>query len=547
MKRTRLAIVGAVVSVCLVVVAMTAMSAASASADQNGGKATVDMDSPPNSLDPSLGYTVEASEADWIVYTPLLTYAHKNGTAGTQLIPGVATALPQISADGKTYTLTLRKGLKYSNGAPVVASDVKFAIERALKLNWGASAFLQPIEGAGAYQSGKASTVSGITADDSTGKITFHLTSVVGAFANVLAFPATAPIPASTPDKAQVTSLPPGVGAYTIKDVVPNVSFTLVKNPLFASFHIPGIPLGHLDEIDVHLVSNNQSEAEAVLNNQVDAFDVFDNFPSALLGEVSSKAADRFARETVSSISFFFLNHRAKPFNNILARQAAGFAIDRNALARLSGGVTTPNCHFLPIGIAGHTNAPCAFPSQNIPKAKALLAQANDVGAPITVYGMNQSPQKEQMEYYANALQNVGFKVTLKLLDPAIYWSTIGNAKTAPSTGYAGQFLDFPNPSDFFILLDAASIHAVNSNNFGNVDDPHIQSVLKTLEAVPATRVQSVAKQWAALDAYQANQADEITWGSGTLVKFLSDRIDFKTAVFHPCIFDDWSTWELTG
>jgi peptide/nickel transport system substrate-binding protein len=505
------------------------------------------MNSPPNSLDPSIGYTVQASEADWIVYTPLLTYAHNNGTAGTQLIPGVATGLPVVTAGGRTYTLTLRNGLKYSNGAPVVASDVKFAIQRALKLNWGAGAFLQPIVGATAYQSGKASSVTGITANNATRKITFHLTTPVGAFANVLAFPATAPIPSSTPMATQVTNLPPGVGAYVIKNIVPNVSFQLVKNPAFAGMHLPGIPVGHLDQIDVHIVSNNLSEAESVLSNQADAFDVADPLPATLLGQIQSKASDRFARETVSSISFFFLNQRFPPFNNILARQAAGYAVDRGALARLSGGVTVPNCHFLPVGIAGHTNAPCAFPSQNMTKAKALLKQAHLVGSPITVYGQDKSPQKEQMEYYANQLQTAGFKVSLKLLNPAIYWSTIGNAKTKPSTGYAGQFLDFPNPSDFFILLDAASIHAVNSNNFGNVADPHIQAMLKKLEVVPATKVQTVAKQWAALDAYQASKALEITWGSGTLVKFLSNRIDFKTAVFHPCIFDDWSTWELTS
>src|SRR5262249_52663062 len=152
--------------------------------------------------------------------------------------------------------------------------------------------------------SGKATTLPGITTDNATGKITFKLTSPVGAFANVLAFPALAPIPSTTPAALQVTSLPPGVGAYIIKDIVPNVSFKLVKNPLFASFHIPGTPLGPLDKIDVKIVSNNLSEAEAVLNNQADAFDVFAPFPPTLLGQIKSKAADRFAREPVSSISF---------------------------------------------------------------------------------------------------------------------------------------------------------------------------------------------------------------------------------------------------
>ena len=251
----------------------------SSSAASNGGSVTVDTASTPNSLDPQEGYTTSAGEADWIVYTPLLTYAHKSGLAGTAIIPGLATSLPQISADGRTYTLTLRQGLKYSNGAPVVATDFKFAVERALRLNWGASSFLLPIVGASAYQGGKASSVTGITTDDATGKIVIHLTSAIGDFSNVLCFPATSPVPQDTPMKVQTTNLPPGVGAYVIKNVVPNVSYELVKNPLFASFKIRGIPVGHLDQITTDIVSNVTTETEAVLNNQVDAMDVTDVVP----------------------------------------------------------------------------------------------------------------------------------------------------------------------------------------------------------------------------------------------------------------------------
>src|SRR4051812_41276629 len=98
---------------------------------KNGGAITMLYGTAPNSLDPGFGYTTQAAENDWIAYTGLLTYAHQSGTAGGQLIPGLATALPQISSDGKTYTLTLRKGLKYSNGKPVKASDFPYTLQRS--------------------------------------------------------------------------------------------------------------------------------------------------------------------------------------------------------------------------------------------------------------------------------------------------------------------------------------------------------------------------------------------------------------------------------
>jgi len=522
-------------------------NAAHVSGPVNGGTATVDMPGYPNSLDPQEGYTLNAGEADWIVYTPLLTYAHKSGLAGTQIIPGLATALPVVTDNGTTYTLTLRKGLEYSNGTAVVASDFKFAVERALKLNWGASSFLLVIQGAGAYQSGHASTLTGITTDDATGRITIKLTSSYGAFDNVLCFPALSPVPQTTPMTVQTTHLPPGVGAYTIENIVPDVSFDLVQNPLFAKFHIPGIPLGHLNEIKVEVESNSVSAAEAVLDNQVDAFDVTGNIPPSLLGTIESRASSRFAKVIVASTDYFFLNESMAPFNNEQARIAVSYAVDRNALARLGGGFTVPDCYFVPVGIPGHPTTPCPYPSPNLAKAKALVKAANLVGTKVSVYGWSQSPGEQQVEYYASVLTSIGFKVDLKIINPSIYWSTIGNVKTAAQTGIAGQFLDFPNPGDFFLLLDARNIHPVNSDNFGNVNDPHLQATIVRLEQVPASQLASVANQWAALSVYAAQKVLAYTWGSSQLPEFLSNRINFKTAVFQPLFMDDWSSWELNS
>ena len=85
---------------------------------REGGSITIGLSSQPDSLDPALAYTGEAWESLWLVYTPLLTYAHASGQGGTKLIPGLAQDLPQVSKDGKTYTLTLRKGSCTPTGRP---------------------------------------------------------------------------------------------------------------------------------------------------------------------------------------------------------------------------------------------------------------------------------------------------------------------------------------------------------------------------------------------------------------------------------------------
>ena len=115
----------------------------SCSGGKEGGTLTGTYASFPDYLDPALSYTVEGWTAMYDTYLPLLTYAHANGAAGSKVVPGLAESLPKISNGGKTYTLTLRKGLKYSDGTPVKASDFASAIERLFKLNSPGSPFYE--------------------------------------------------------------------------------------------------------------------------------------------------------------------------------------------------------------------------------------------------------------------------------------------------------------------------------------------------------------------------------------------------------------------
>ncbi len=509
-----------------------------------GGAVTVAEGTAPDYLDPGLGYTTQAANADWLSYTGLYTYAHKDGVAGGTVIPGLATALPKVSADGKTYTMTLRPGLTFSNGAAVKASDFAYSIQRSIKVNWGGKSFYTTnIAGADAFDKGTAKTISGITTDDATGKITIKLVAPYGAFPNVLAFPSSGIVPTGTAMSNLTNNPPPGVGPYVIKNVVANQSFSVVRNPNWKA--LPGIPAGHVD-INVKINPNTQTEAESVLNNSADAFDWGDTIPPALVSQIQAQAASRYANEPSVSTFYFFLNTKAKPFNNLQAREAVNLAVDRAAIQKLSSGTISPGCFFLPPGMIGHPTAPCPYGSTpDVAKAKAMVTAAGLAGTPVTVWGETRSPRKEYIDYYTSVLNSIGFKATEKILADAQYFPTIGNLKLNPQTGFADWNQDFPNPSDFYLLLDGTAIQQLNNQNFGQVNDPHIQSELAVLNKVPATQLPSVASRWAALDQYVAKQAYVNVYGAQTHPKFLSTRIDFASAVFHPVYGNDWSSWQL--
>jgi peptide/nickel transport system substrate-binding protein len=523
--------------------------AACGSSSTSGGAATVLMGTAPDSLDPGLGATTQSSEATWITYTGLVTYAHAEGEAGTKLIAGLAQSLPTVTNGGKTYTFTLRKGLVYSNGAPVKASDFPYTIQRAIKLGWGDKSFLtENIAGGEAFDSGKASSISGIETDNATGRITINLVAPYGPFLNVLAFPAAGFVPSGTPIKNLNNNPPPGVGPYEIESVVPNKSFSMVRNPYWSKEAIPGIPAGHVN-VDVRIVSDNQTEAEQVLDNSADVFDYNDTIPPTLLTQVESQAKERYAKEPTVSGEYFFLNVKEAPFDNPLAREAVNYALDRQALERLDSGMLEPACFFLPAGMPGHPTAPCPYgepnAEPNLAKAKELVREAGLEGTPVTVWGGSRAPHKEYVDYYASVLNAIGFKATEKIVADAQYYATVGNLSNKAQTGWLSYSQDFPNPVDFYQLLDAKSIAPQENHNLSQVNDPHIQSELAALGPVPSSQLGSVVGRWQTLDEYTAKQAYFAVFGYDEAPKFYSDKINFKTAIFDPVYGNDWSSLEL--
>jgi oligopeptide transport system substrate-binding protein len=80
----------------------------------------------PETIDPQQASFVTEIQAAMMVYEPLLTYS----AASLTLLPAAARGLPDVSADGRVYTYTLRPGLTYSDGAPLAAERFANAWKR---------------------------------------------------------------------------------------------------------------------------------------------------------------------------------------------------------------------------------------------------------------------------------------------------------------------------------------------------------------------------------------------------------------------------------
>jgi peptide/nickel transport system substrate-binding protein len=487
-------------------------------------------------LDPGLSYTVQGWGAMWHVYLPLLTYKDVAGPQGATIVPALAQALPTVSNGGKTYKLKLRSGLKYSDGKPVKASDFKYAIKRLFQIDSPGVGFFTNIVGADQFSKTKKGDISGIVTNDQTGDITVNLTAPQGDFQNILATTFAALVPAGTPPKDQSTHPIPSTGPYMIQSYQPNKQFVIVRNPQYQ--HIDGLPDGNPDKIVFKIVEDDAAALQQVINGQGD-WD-FHPIPTDRLASVQQKYGDRLKIYTPANTYYFFMNTRVKPFTDLKVRQAVNYAIDRQALVRLYGGLATPTQNVLPPTYPQYKKI--SLYTHDLAKAKQLVQQSGMAGMKVTVWGSNRSTSKAPVEYYTDVLNKLGFKATPKIIDASIYWTTIGNQATKAQTGFADWFQDYPHPLDWFdVLLNGKRITQTHNNNYSNANVAAVNNKIEELKLKPSLD-SATNDQWAQVDKMVAQNALWAPFVNRQFTDFFSSRIDTSCYINHVLYQFDYAT-----
>jgi peptide/nickel transport system substrate-binding protein len=516
----------------------------STSSGKEGGTLTVSYASFPD-LDPQLSYSAEGWSALYNTYLPLLTYAHAEGAEGSEVVPGLAEDLPTVSKDEKVYTLTLRKGLKYSDGTPVKASDFRSTVERLFEVESGGSPFYADIVGAEDFLEGKADGIAGVKTDDKTGEIEITLTGPSGTFVNELAMPFVALVPPSTPGKPLTTKPAPATGPYELVEVKPGRSWSYARNPQWEKANakaMPDLPGGHVDRIDVTVVSNQSTQVNEVEQGKTNW--MFDPLPSDRVAEVQQRyEGTQYKPESSISTYFFWMNMTQPPFDDVKVRQAVNHAIDPAALERIYAGEINATQQILPPGMPGYEKFEL-YP-HDLAKAKALVKEANPSDREITVWTDSLDPNDVAGEYYESVLDQIGFDATLKVVNADNYFTLVGNASTPDlDTGWANWFEDYPHPNDFFEpLLSGESIAPTNSTNLSRTDDPKLNAKIAELGAEPLSP--EIEDGYAELDKAYMEQAPWAPYGNRRLSLFVSSDIDMESVIWNPTFSGDLTSFRF--
>ena len=489
-------------------------------------------------IDPAINYTVEFAQIMWITHDGLVTFKKVAGKGSNEVVPDLAEAIPAAQDGGKTYVFKLRKGITFSNGRELTPEDVVGTFERIFKVSGPtAGSFYNGIVGADACLKTPAtcSLKDGVVANDKDNTVTIHLTNPDADFFYKLAFTHASIVPADTPAKDLGTVPAPGTGPYMVESYNPDRSMHIVRNPHFKEWSADAQPAGYVDDIDYDFSLDEQAEITSVANGQEDWS--YNPPPTDRLNEVGTKYPKQVHLQPLLAYYFVAMNVNLAPFDNLKARQAVNFAVDRKAVVGLWGGpnLASPLCQMLPAGMPGYEpycpytlNPGDKWTAPDVAKAKQLVKESGTEGAEITLVSSDRANEKAIATYLQSALTEIGYKVSLKPISFNIQFTYIQNTNNKVQISLTDWYQDYPSPADFIdVLYGCDSFHpgSDSSPNIPGYCDKKVDADIKAAEAKAVTDLPAASKLWAQVDRAVTDAAPAATLFQPKEVDFVSKRL----------------------
>jgi peptide/nickel transport system substrate-binding protein len=465
---------------------------------KTGGTLTYGVAATPDSFDPGNTYYAWVLDLNRLWSTPLLTYKSCPGACGDTLAPGIATGLGQVSDKGLVWTYHIKQGLKFEDGSPITAADVKYAVERTYDrsvMDNGPTYFesiLADPKYPGPYKDPKGNLTSITTPDPYT--IQFHLLAPFPDFDYVVgAFSQTAPVEPSKDTGSNYQLHPQSTGPYKFSSYSVNKQLVLVPNTNWTQNEDPQAKQ-LASKIVVNLNMNAQDLDNRLMAGDVDIDAQGIGVQAAARAKILSNPSLKTDADAVPGNRewFTYINTKVAPLNNLACRQAVEYAANKTDLQTAWGGPyaggAIATTLLLP-GMGGYTpfdlyNAKTQ-PTGDLTAAKqALTTCGHPNGFTIGAsYRSDRPAETSAAQALQASLARVGITLQLHGYPSGSYYSTFAGAPNyvhQHNLGilFGGWSPDWPDGYGMMDeLVNGNTIVPTGNTNIGELNDPAINSL----------------------------------------------------------------------
>ncbi len=450
-----LAILGLVASACQ---QGTAPQPPSAQADPEG-ELVVPLGAEPDTIDPQKESFVDEVGQTMLVFDALMTFDAKS----LKPVPAAAKDLPKLSADGLTYTFTLKDGLKYSDGQPVAAANFVYAFKRlcdpAVAGEYAFTGYI--VEGCEKYNNADTKKTSAadlqklrdavsVKAID-TNTVEYKLTEKAPYFLSIAALWVGVPTREDMVKKGGEKWTEPetfiGNGWFTLKEWKHNEKIVYERNPNHQ-------PQAKLKRIVKPVIAEASVAFAAYRNNEIDIYGVGGEDRKVVEGDAT--LSKELVKSGDSCTFYYGFNVTKPPFDDANVRLAFAKAFDREAYNRdINQGIGTANASFMPPGFPNY-DPDDANQKFDAAAAKQLIAQSKYASSmPKLTFSFSSSQRNKTRSEWAVGQwkQNLGVDVALDPQDRTTYTKNVKQPATTPQIFLLGWCADYPDTQDWLTTV----------------------------------------------------------------------------------------------
>ncbi|OKK06657.1 ABC transporter substrate-binding protein [Streptomyces sp. CB03234] len=466
--------------------------------DAKGGTVTYAMADAPESFDPGDTYYSFIYNFSRLYARPLTTFKPGPGEKGNELVPDLAAGLGVPSDGGKTWTYKIRPGVKYSDGTPVTAKDVKYAVERSNfardVLSNGPNYFQTLLADGdkykGPYKDKSDKGLSSIqTPDDHT--IVFKLKEPFADFDYLVSAPQTAPVPKAKDKGADYTKSILSSGSYKFETYQDGKQVVLVRNEHWDAKTDP-LRKQYPDKIVLNLKVN-----QSTIDKDLMAGEIIADLKGG--GVDAQTQAQILAKEDLKAntdnalggrLAYMAINTKVKPFDNVECRKAVQYAIDKVSVQTSMGGpirgeiATT----VMPNDLPGHQKFDL-YPTEghkgDIAKAKQHLQACGQ--EKISTFISARSERQTEIDAataVVASLKKVGIDAKIKQYPGSKYFTDYAGVPSFTKKENIGLIMmqwgaDWPTGYGYLKqIVHGKAIGQSGNTNLSELDDPTVNKLL---------------------------------------------------------------------